>query len=296
MARLSAFLLLLAVAAPVHAQGLVWSLPPDGTWIRYAGDYQQVLFDSTKNASLSLTDAKASYNCGDTARDWAKVTCWKRELTVRSVGSQTASYKGEDVPCRWLEFELVTGNVPQGQVGIDPGPVGKRVVKALVPESAVVGATTDARGIPVSFLPVVKGMEKVGDGQVTPLVGNVLQLYPTYSLLAYYRDVQPDPTAGPAGLALDVGTTTGVTGEIVTESRSDRSTNTGVFWRGDNVPFGVAKWQVTIIREKKEATAPRSTFRPRARIQVTMEAVETGTDAKSVLGDPPAAAPAVPGF
>jgi len=45
------------------------------------------------------------------------------------------------------------------------------------------------------------------------------------------------------------------------ESSKSRSTNEGEYWVSKDVPFGLARWVVTITTEEKELAAARSEFR-----------------------------------
>ena len=57
------------------AQGLIWKLPADGTWIRYEGTYQQIETRSnTGGTDLTIQ--------------------WIQHLTVKSVGQQEADFEG----------------------------------------------------------------------------------------------------------------------------------------------------------------------------------------------------------
>lgn len=292
MLRLLAGLSLLLIASTSSAQGLVWSLPPDKAWVQYEGEYQQVLFDPTGNQKPTIEDARTDYDCDGRNVDFADVTCWRRKLWIRSVGTKKAMFQGAEVDCRWIEFEFVHGIVPEGELDIDPGPVGTRILKVLVPESAVRGETEDERGIPVAFLPIVEAYQQVGQGQPQPVTGKVLQLYPNFTLLGNYLTLEPDGSAVDPGLAVDAGALEAVRGEVIVESKTDRSTNTGTLWKSEGVPFGVAAWKVTIVREFKDATQARTDFVPRSRIVSEMKLTKTGLDATSKIAAGAAAPPA----
>lgn len=274
---------LLLVVAPTtaFAQGLIWSLPEDGSWVRFSGTYQQVVFDATGDKTPTIEDATSTYECDAAKIDFAEVVCWGRTVEIKSVGKETGKFRGNDVDCRWIEIKTTTG--VKTETGIDPGPTGIRIWKVLVPESEIRGEAVDAADIPVSFLPVVKGFQKVGNAQPQPISAPVLQVYPMLTLVAQYRRVQPEPTAGDPEINLDGGTISPVKGEIIVESRTDRSTNTGILWRSDALPFGLAKWEVTLIREKKDATAGRDRFAPTTRVHVEMKVTASGDKAESEI-------------
>ena len=49
-------------------------------------------------------------------------------------------------------------------------------------------------------------------------------------------------------------------GKLVMERAESKSTNEAEFWVSSDVPFGLARWIVSVTREEKESTAPRSEF------------------------------------
>lgn len=255
-------------AGPARGQGLVWSLPPDGTWVRYAGDYVQ-------------TDTRADVVPGTPNTE---MLTWQRQLTISSVGGMQADYDGKTVPARWLEFKVVTGPVQNGM--IVPGPGGQRIYKVLVPESAVIGDVRDEAGIPVSYLPVIKGYRKLGEGEAQEITSGVLQVYPLLTLLEHYEDLKKVAEGQDPGIPLGAVQATEYEGEKVFETRRMRSTNRAKLWRSPDVPFGLAKWTVTLQREVKEPSQPRSEFKETSTITETMAAQATGADAQSELPVP----------
>ena len=261
---------LFLLAAPAGAQGLLWSLPPDGTWVRYYGEYKNVQERPESNeGALELT--------------------WLSELTIKSVGTEMADVKGQSTRCRWIEFKLVKGY--QSAEGIKPGPYGAWIYKVLIPENRVIGKTEDADHIPVTFIPVVKGFRKLGEREATPVTEKVLAVYPLLAPLANYKKLVPDGGASDLELK-QLGTVSAQlnTGELKLESSISRSVNKGEMWLSQDVPFGMAKFHVSLIREEKDSTAPKADFKRSAEIDVKMEVVEKGTAAQSELGD--TAAPA----
>ena len=152
-----------ASAAPAIAGGLVWNLPDPGKEARYEGAVTQTL----------------------TGRDNQQTEIARlRRVTVRSLEPATGTFRGEDVPARWLEFVTETGT--PGERGLDPGPVGRVIYKILVPEAAVTGELEDDAGIPYAFLPVLKGWRQAGDGEPTEL-GPAFRAYPTVCLLTEFE-------------------------------------------------------------------------------------------------------------
>lgn len=257
-------MLFLLEVAPAQAQGLIWKLPPDGSWARYEGTYSQTQFrPDSPEGDLKLQ--------------------WLREITIRSVGSEAADINGQSVPCRWIEIKSITGT--SSEVGIDPGPAGATIIKALVPESGIVGSEADGNKIPVSFLPVVKGFRRAGTGEPQPIESHVLQVYPSLSLLMHYKTSQAE-TEQPAPLDLPgFGTVNArkFTAKHEMESDTTRSINDAQLWRSDDVPFGLAQWMVTVTRESKSPKEDRSKFVRTSEVREEMSLREVGTNAESEL-------------
>ena len=247
------------------AQSLVWSLPEDGTWVRYEGTYQQIeIRPDSAEGNLTID--------------------WIRHLTIKSVGQESAEYDGQSVPCRWVEFKVQTGK--PSEAGIDSGATGERVspriYKVLIPESAVTGKLYDESGIPVTFLPIVRGYRKIADRETEELQTKVLHVYPSICLIRNCESLQQEgsDTEDP-GVGIGPVTASRYKGIAKLENPTTRSAHEMVLWRSKDVPFGLAKWTVKIRQEKKAANEPRSAFQPAVDVSVEMKAQEKGTDAKS---------------
>lgn len=240
----AAFLLL--SSSPVQAQGLLFNLPEDGSSVEYEGTLR--------------------YTTGD--QD-PQPLVWTSELTIKSVGQEQAEYQGVMQPCRWIEIKVVTGKSDAG--GIDPGPVGARVYKVLVPESKIISTPTDADTIPNHMIPIVKGYRRLGEEAVKEIKSSALRIYPTITLLTNYDN--PETVAsGQVPEIIDTSlniTADHMKGKLVMESPESRSTNEAEYWVSSDVPFGLARWVVTVTREEKEPTSPRSEFR-----QVSIETID----------------------
>ena len=256
--------LLLCLSTPVAAQGLIWKLPEDGTWVRFEGTYTQ---------TLPVQDVTV------------KPLEWRRDITIKSVGKEEAEYQGVKQACRWIEIKVVTGKTDAGV--LDAGPGGSRLYKLLVPETAIRGEvneqTPEGKQIFVSYIPVVKGWRKIGDEQPAEIASGVFQLYPVVSLLQHYRNLEA--SGDPQPLTLNTGNVTAqaYVGSLVTETAGYRSMNRADLYRSDELPFGVAKWSATTAVEEKGTTDPRSAFVPTITIKEEMQAAEVGGNAESEL-------------
>lgn len=250
-----------------EAQILIWSLPKeDGAWIRFEGTYRQ-------------TQARPDSNAGDEQLEW------RTELMISSVGKAPAEFQGAETPCRWVEFKSVT---KANDLEKQPGPGGVYWYKVLIPESRVIGKVADDDGIPVTFLPIVRGYRKVGTRAVEPVSERALAVYPTIAPVTYYPNLKAEGTE-PTELQLPLANTPVPArvfkGSRVFETNLMRSTNSGVLWLSDAVPFGLAKLQVSVTRDEKSLNAPVDAFRRKSQVEVEISAVAQGTDAKTELPD-----------
>ncbi|MFK7821099.1 MAG: hypothetical protein AB8G99_20450, partial [Planctomycetaceae bacterium] len=116
----------LFLVQPVLGQGLLFNMPPDGSWISYEGSVKQI--DQRPDPETGQLKTAAELN-------------WIRQLTIRSVGQETAEFRGRTQPCRWIEIEAITG--VKSETGPDPGLVGTRIYKLLVPESIIARTPRD---------------------------------------------------------------------------------------------------------------------------------------------------------
>jgi hypothetical protein len=259
---------LLVCGKSVTAQGLIWKLPQDGTWVEFEGKYSQ-------------TDFRPNSPDGD-----LQPVPWTRRLRISSVGQQMAEFNGKMELCRWIELEVQTGRSEGGV--INTGPAGARIYKVLIPESKIIDSTADVNGIPISMIPIVKGYRKVGDGDTKPIPLNnksgVLQIFPVISLLRHYKTLeslsdQPED----AGIDIPDITARRYRSQKTMESPTSRSTHTAVLWRSPGMPFGLARWTVKILREEKGSTEPRSAFKRVSEISIEMKARNIAGNAQSKI-------------
>jgi len=258
--------ILAGLAVPAHAQGLIWSLPADGTSVRYEGDYLQV----RKQNDPSQEDITIQL---------------RRVITLKSVGTEDAEFQGKQQPCRWLEIKSETGNIIADKLEVGPG--SGRIYKILVPEATIQGRTdvtvADDRHIHISFIPIIKGFRKIGDNPVEPIESGVFELYPLISLLRHYMELAPEGDAHE--VAVPAGSFEAILqkGTMIMETPSQRSTNTAEMERSQKFPFGIAKWTAVSTVEAKGTTENRADFKPWITVTETMEATAIETGAQSEL-------------
>lgn len=250
-------------SAQLPAQGLIWSLPEDGTLVRYKGTYtQQVRRENAADGDLTLT--------------------WDRIIEIRSVGREMGDFKGEMVQCRWIEIKVETGKSPEGV--LDAGPGGIRMYKLLVPEAEIRGTVeepvSDSRSIFASHIPIVKGYRKIGDEPTQEMDSDVFQLYPVVSLLRHYTLLTEGEKAQTSVLAGEFNTTA-YNGTVVMETDVYRSTNTGEMLRSPEMPFGIVSWKAKTTTEGKGSTDPRTDFVETTVISEEMTAIAIEQNAES---------------
>lgn len=239
------------------AQGVVCQLPEDGTWVKFEGTYAQ-------------TEIRPG-----TAAGKLEINPWIEHVWIKSVGIEMAEYKGEMTPCRWIEIRIDRGREKDGK--IDTGLTGTEIYKVLIPESAVIADNVDGDGVPVSFLPLVKGFRKLGKAEPKALAEPALQLYPLGILVGYYRELkQTEESVDPEVGLEDVKSASQWQGQVTTERASSRTIMESTIWKSPKVPFGVARWSAKITREIKDAQEPRDGFKASSEVAIEMKARETG--------------------
>lgn len=258
--------LLMCLVSPAHAQGLIWSLPKDGEWIRYEGTYSE---------EIKRPDSPA----GDLKLEWRRIT------TIKSVGVEQAEYRGEQQACRWIEIKSETGKAAEAIV--ETGPGGTRTYKILVPESAIQGKineiAADDRPIHIAFIPVVKGYRRIDTKDVEPIEAGVFQIYPVVSLLRHYNEFTETGDAKTLQVPAGSYESTQHDGEMVMETPTERSTNTCELQRSEKAPFGIVSWTAKSVIESKGSTDDRSDFKEALTILETMQAAAVGDGAESEL-------------
>lgn len=261
---LPAVLICVSPTQNASAQGLIWNLPEDGSLVHYEGTYRQV-------------EAQPGSSEGNLEMEWI------RHLTIKSVGREDAEYRGTTVPCRWIEMKLQTGRVKDGLIAT--GTVGERIYKVLVPESAIIGQTRDSQGLPVSYLPIVRGYRKTNDKDPTPkeITSKVLQIYPIISLVRHYRDMTRSDIPELVQVGQEDVQATKLTGSFEQESLNDRVLHESTLYLSDSVPFGLAKWTVKVTQEAKGEVEPRTEFKFVSEITVDMTARRIEGNARSEL-------------
>jgi hypothetical protein len=250
-------------ATQASAQGPVLRLPPDGTWVRYEGTF-------TQNEIRP-----------DSATGKLEIPPWREQVTIKSVGTETAEFRGEMVPCRWIEVKVERGREAEGK--IDVGVTGLEIYKVLVPESAVTAEPVADDGIPNMFLPIVKGLRKHGQSEPQPVSEPAMRLYPLALLFGYCRDMQTEEKGVDPGIGLGAVSAEVRTCSSVQERKTSRTQLDMKIWTSEDVPFGVAAWSAKITRQIKDAPEPRENFRPVTEVIVELKAQRSGADATSEL-------------
>jgi hypothetical protein len=243
------------------AQGVVLKLPADGTWVRYEGTYAQ-------------TEIRPDSPLGK-----LEIPPWTEHVTIKSVGTTDAEYQGAMTPCRWLEIKIERGREVEGKIAV--GKTGLEIYKVLVPEAAVSADPVVEPGIPVGYLPIVRGVRVVGGGEPKPLTEPALKLYPLAVLFSYCREFTLLEENVDPGTGLGAVSSTHFSGQMVLERPNSRTTMTTHVWRSDDVPFGAAAWTAQIVRSIKDAQEPRDAFKPLTQIDIDLKARGTGDNAQS---------------
>jgi hypothetical protein len=243
------------------AQGLIFELPEDGSLVEYEGTLTQGVSADDENP-LS----------------------WDCELSIKSVGKTDEVFEGVMQPCRWIEIRTMTGK--SGAAGLDPGLIGSRIYKVLVPESKIIADNVDGIGIPNEMLPILRGWRRIGEDKEQQIRTSALRFYPTITLLTTYPEITTISTNAVPEIKLQSPQISAVhrNGNVVLESPTSRSTNTADFWVSKDVPFGLARWTVTITTEKKDLTAPRSDFQTTVVKTLDMQLRRIDSNAESELG------------
>ena len=70
------------------------------------------------------------------------------------------------------------------------------------------------------------------------------------------------------------------------ENRTFRSTNNAEFWTSDDSPFGLVKWNVTLVREEKNQVETRDKFKIVSKVTVQMTLQQITEESQSLLPDP----------
>jgi hypothetical protein len=251
------------LSSPVLAQGLVLRLPADGTWVRYEGTYTQ-------------TEIRA-----DSATGKLEIPAWREQITLKSVGSETAEFRGEMVPCRWIEVKVERGREAEGK--IDVGKTGLEIYKVLVPESAVTDAAVSPQGIPNAFLPIIKGTRKLGESDAQPISELAFRVYPLAVLFGYCRELPTEEKGVDPGIGLGAVSADVMAGSTALERNTSRTQLDTKIWVSKDVPFGVAAWTAKIVRQIKDEQEPPEEFKTATEVVVELKAQQTGTDATSDL-------------
>jgi hypothetical protein len=114
---------LLCTAAPSFADGLIFSLPADGTWVEYSGKLESNFKMDLPPEVLARMDAAGKIKM----QSFLGPQKMHQTVRVSSVGSD----KYDDKPCRWIE--LAVSVTPDAEV--KPKQDRKLQLKLLIPET-----------------------------------------------------------------------------------------------------------------------------------------------------------------
>ncbi|MBI1345612.1 hypothetical protein GC163_04925 [bacterium] len=246
---------------PAVAQSVVLRLPADGTWVRYEGSFSQ-------------KEARP-----DSALGELEIPAWTEHVTLKSVGTTEAEYRGKMVPCRWLEIKVERGREADGKIAV--GKTGLEIYKVLVPEVAVAEEPLVEPGIPVGYLPIIRGVRVLGSAEPQTLTEPALKLYPLALLFSYCRDMEVKEQNVDPGTGLGAVMTNLLAGTSSLERPNSQTQMTTEIWVSPDVPFGVAAWKAKIVRSVKDARQPRDAFQKLAEVDVELKAQGTGDNAQS---------------
>ncbi len=255
---------LLLFPASVNAQGLLWYLPEDNTGVEYQGEI------TTETIRDDLPEGM-------------EIIRKERQMTIKSVGQEDAEYNGTVQPCRWIEIKVITGEA--GAAGIDPGPVGQRIYKVLVPESKIIDQPKDKSNVENIMIPIVKGFRRNGESAVQPIKTKGLAFYPTICQLVPFPDLEvvassETPQMKATNISVNARHVKGATSSERPESRTEAEAD---MWVSSEVPFGLARWESVVTQKKKESTAPRSAFVVTQKTKSEMSVSRILTSAESEL-------------
>jgi hypothetical protein len=135
------------------------------------------------------------------------------------------------------------------------------------------------------MLPIVRGFRRLGEEGVEPIRTPALRYYPTITLLTNYPEVEEIATNAVPEVILQGPQISAVhsRGRVVMESQKNRSTNEGEYWVSKDVPFGLARWVVTVTTEEKDLAAARTEFRTVIVKKVDMKLKRIRQNAESEL-------------
>jgi len=121
---------------------------------------------------------------------------------------------------------------------------------------------------------------------VKPIASGILQVYPLITFIPHLRSMnQAEGTVDPQ-VQLGPVESVQLSGLEKVESRTTRTTTEVTLWRSKNVPFGLAKWEIKVQRERKDINDPRTSFQAASSIEIKMQADRVDEQAESELAAP----------
>ena len=66
--------------------------------------------------------------------------------------------------------------------------------------------------------------------------------------------------------------------KLTMESPTNRSVNKAEIWASEQVPFGLVRWKVEVVRQAKDGNASRDDYQSTSTFSVDMKIQEQGTE------------------
>jgi hypothetical protein len=267
-------LVVLLGCGPLLADGLAYSLPPDGTWVKYKITIEKY------EAWKTRPDPKKGWLLEKEKDPTAKELAEGDIVVVRSVGKQEVNR----VPCRWIEMVLNAGE--EGKKKPEARVI---VLKILVPEQAFAQGRDPFEHIKKMYL---SDTNDAGDYFVNEIKDKDHQKYEVERFRPYFPIAPKDANRGkaverktPGGLfkGRELAFEYSFEGKL-SQGSSGWNWVKGpyVVVASDRTPFGIAAVtarDVLFIEEYGDGHGAR------LKQSWMMEVAETGKDAKSAMPD-----------
>jgi hypothetical protein len=267
----TAFVAILLLSKPVLADGLIYQLPPDGTFVEFRGDGEAEIKVDLPQEILEKMPAEAKKQLNQLMK-------LRYLVTLSSVGQQVRAGQ----TCRWIELNMRSDRVTDSD---NLEPVGENILKVLVPEKFLKRGEDPLAHASLAFFNP-KGADKA---KIAP--------EPGFNRIQYeidrVRTVFPEPLQSAQKLPVKtLATEAGRFNDcevIAGKTAFDRPLAGGGRWEFENewqitlhkdAPFGVVEVQ---CRSKGQEVARRNTAHITTKYVITLAKI--GTDAKSAIAE-----------